>query len=566
MEKTVITQLISLINQSANNNDIDFGQMLMKIGLLLMSKSNKGDRQKTINQLIDIFVKLMQYDDGTPIKTDYSNILNSIKTMFSSSSDNNNALIAKSGVTSSDLQGFLSGLSSNRNDSQILRIMIALYNNLTALLITPEIRIDNKNVISLGNSIQANHIQTRTVARLLTQLSANGGNGGNDGDGGNDNCIIDWKIFYPMGNNAPIISMYDIVPWNPAWLNQQPNLPHNLLGGYSKCKHGKTKNTCKKCNQNMYSDTSPMIPMNGGAMYSDTSSVMPMRGGAMYSDTSSVMPMRGGAMFSDTSSVMPMRGGAMFSDTSSVMPMKGGAMYSDTSSVMPMRGGAMFSDTSSVMPMKGGAMFSDTSSVMPMRGGAMYSDTSSVMPMKGGALYSDTSSVMPMRGGALYSDTSSVMSLKGGNKCKHGLTQSKCNKCNQNDDYSATSSIMPMMGGGTDTSSMASVIGANYFSDTSSSAMSAKKSGKKSGKKSNRDMFSTTSQLPITGGSRNTGILESLDSVATSDFETSFSLDTSIFKKPSQQQKGGSVKSSNNLKSKMKDVGIGSTSTSSVCE
>jgi hypothetical protein len=221
------------------------------------------------------------------------------------------------------------------------------------------------------------------------------------------------------------------------------------------------------------------------------------------------------------------------------------------------------------MPMKGGAMYSDTSSIMPMRGGNVYSDTSSVMPMRGGAMYSDTSSIMPMRGGAVYSDTSSVMPMRGGNKCRHGNTQSKCDKCNQNDDFSATSSIMPMMGGGTDTSSMASVIGANYFSDTSSSAMltmSAKKSVKKSGKKSNRDMFSTTSQLPITGGSRNTGILESLDSVATSDFETSFSLDTSIFKKPSQQQKGGSVKSSNNLKSKMKNAGINSSSTSSVCE
>ena len=140
--------------------------------------------------------------------------------------------------------------------------------------------------------------------------------------------------------------------------------------------------------------------------------------------------------------------------------------------------------------------------------------------MSGGAIYSDTSSNIPMNGGGVYSDTSSFNPKK---------SQQKYN----NDVFSATSPNIPMNGGGA------------VFSATS-------------------DIYSLTSSLnfknDMTGGNFSSDTIGSISYLK----EHKNNLGTDIFKKSSQ--KGGSVGNPNELRNKMKELGIGSTSTSSVCE
>ncbi len=117
------------------------------------------------------------------------------------------------------------------------------------------------------------------------------------------------------------------------------------------------------------------------------------------------------------------------------------------------------------------------------------------------------------------------------------------------------------------------------FSETSPMGMdlSSMKGGKSSKKNYNQvrtssDVYSATSNLS-SGFGQNQFRGGALTESETINFSSDSNLDTSIFKKPSSlnnsnsQQKGGSVKTnSNNLRNQMKDLGIGSTSTSSVCE
>ncbi len=101
------------------------------------------------------------------------------------------------------------------------------------------------------------------------------------------------------------------------------------------------------------------------------------------------------------------------------------------------------------------------------------------------------------------------------------------------------------------------------------SSMKGGKSSKKMYNQASSDIYSATSNLP-TGQGQNNFRGGALTDSETINFSSDSNLDTSIFKKPSSfnnsQQKGGTVKTNSNLKNQMKDMGIGSTSTSSVCE
>ncbi len=172
-----------------------------------------------------------------------------------------------------------------------------------------------------------------------------------------------------------------------------------------------------------------------------------------------------------------------------------------------------------------------------------------------------------LRGGN-FSDTSPMdLNLRGGN-------------------FSDTSPMSMNLRGGklSDTSPMNENYNNMGFSETSPMGMdlSSMKGGKNLKKNYNQvrtssDVYSVTSNLPNGFGS--SGFVQNqfrggaLTESETINFSSDSNLDTSIFKKPSSlnnsnsQQKGGSVKTnSNNLRNQMKDLGIGSTSTSSVCE
>jgi hypothetical protein len=103
------------------------------------------------------------------------------------------------------------------------------------------------------------------------------------------------------------------------------------------------------------------------------------------------------------------------------------------------------------------------------------------------------------------------------------------------------------------------------------SSLKGGKSSKKMYNQATSDVYSATSNLAIgqgQGQGQNNFRGGALTDSDTFNFISDSNLDTSIFKKPSSsQQKGGSAKSgANNLRNQMKDIGIGSTSTSSVCE
>jgi len=80
--------------------------------------------------------------------------------------------------------------------------------------------------------------------------------------------------------------------------------------------------------------------------------------------------------------------------------------------------------------------------------------------------------------------------------------------------------------------------------------------------RNNSDMYSATSNLGLKGGFKIGKELS--DAIDSTELKLSDSLDTNIFKKSSQN--GGNVSSGNKLKNKMKEIGIKSTSTSSICE
>jgi hypothetical protein len=172
-----------------------------------------------------------------------------------------------------------------------------------------------------------------------------------------------------------------------------------------------------------------------------------------------------------------------------------------------------------------------------------------------------------MRGGAM-SETSPMPS----NYKNMALSETSYDNTNNN-----------MIGGAmSETSPMPSNYKNMVLSDTSSvmdngigigmniSSLKGGKSSKKMYNQATSDIYSATSNLAIGHGQNNFrgGALTDSDTL---NFTTESNLDTSIFKKPSSsnntQQKGGSSKSgANNLRNQMKDMGIGSTSTSSVCE
>ncbi len=280
--------------------------------------------------------------------------------------------------------------------------------------------------------------------------------------------------------------------------------------------------------------------------------------------TSDVMPMTGGAVFSETSDVIHSYkkksskhkhknyNNEMFSETSSVQPEKdyfrGGGLNQDSdiysqTSPMPkenknlfMKGGNfkskanpndVFSETSPFVSMNQNEMLSVTSSINPnfgMRGGSMMSATSSDMPTTNKYNFSDTSPVNPTN-----STNSTNSNMKGGNRSSSDVFSPTSQMPNS---IRPTQTIQQMRGGN----------------------------------RSSSDVFSPTSQMPnmtMMGGRLNqTGTTETSD-VNFSDTN----LDTNIFRKSSsQKQKGGSVGVNNGLKNQMRDMGIGSTSTSSVCE
>ncbi len=200
-----------------------------------------------------------------------------------------------------------------------------------------------------------------------------------------------------------------------------------------------------------------------------------------------------------------------------------------------MNGGTVYSDTSSFNYKKSEG-FSETSPNMPMTGGAIYSDTSSFNPRKNAKnseVYSVTSSNVPMNGGGAYSDTSSVNS-----------------KINNNDVYSATS---PNIMGGGGTFSATSPFDPNMDKNLVNEATS--------------DIYSATSTLNAKNNYQQGGF-ESDTIGSISDLKdkrkTNNNLGLDIFKKSTQT--GGSASNPNQIRNKMKDLGIGSTSTSSVCE
>ncbi len=234
----------------------------------------------------------------------------------------------------------------------------------------------------------------------------------------------------------------------------------------------------------------------------------------------------------------------MYSETSSFNPKmsKNSEVYSATSPNMPnignMTGGA-YSETSSFNPKmsKNSEVYSATSPNMGNMTGGAYSETSSfnLKMSKNSEVYSATSPNMGNMIGGAYSETSSF----------------NPKKMNKNND-SITSSYVPMNGGGAYSET------SNFDPNMNTKQMS--------------DAYSATSSLanlaPVTpknimeGGNFESDTIGSISDLKNRKVNNKLDLD--IFKKASQ--KGGSVSNPNEIRNKMKDLGIKSTSTSSVCE
>ena len=174
----------------------------------------------------------------------------------------------------------------------------------------------------------------------------------------------------------------------------------------------------------------------------------------------------------------------------------------------------LFSETS-VLNQNGGNnnLFSETSEFTGNLGNNIYSETSVTMNQNSGSKnYSETSDFNPNYKNKIYSETSVTMNQNGGKKSL----------------YSDTSSFVGSF--------------KNNLSETSMF-------------KQNTDMYSETSDFK--GGNTDVDTLHSITELENSQ------LDLDIFKKHSNQQKGGSL---NYNKLKLNAVGINSSSTSSICE
>lgn len=301
--------------------------------------------------------------------------------------------------------------------------------------------------------------------------------------------------------------------------------------------------------------------------------------------TSTVGPEQlGGGFLSDTSSIM-------YSDKKKISKNMYSDMYSVTSanSVNNMTGGG-FSETSD-MPVLHKSSKSSSSKHKNNFNSDVYSVTSPNPKfnsmkgsMKGGNLggslgggFSETSSYNFMSN---FSETSMVNQSLNNLNSMNGGGLSETSSYNFMSNFSETSvfnqgmnNLGNMNGGGfSDTSAMVEGNGIAYSQTSSYDPKFTLKGGSKS-KLNNlnamSDIFSPTSALTMKGGNKGrishvdtAGLTDTLD--LSTDLKLSESLDTNIFKKPAQ--KGGSVSSRNELKNKMKEMGIGSTSTSSICE
>ena len=239
-------------------------------------------------------------------------------------------------------------------------------------------------------------------------------------------------------------------------------------------------------------------------------------------------------------------------------------------------GGFFFSETSSDVP-----KFKNSKKTYNKSNSDTFSLTSPMPPkstfMKGGNnnttsdIYSQTSQMPTNNNNSMRGGTMSETSPMPSNYKNQVLSETSYDNTNNS-----------MRGGAmSETSPMPSNYKNQVLSDTSSvmdngigigmniSSLKGGKSSKKMYNQATSDVYSVTSNLAIghSQGQNNFrgGALTDSD---TFNFISDSNLDTSIFKKPSSsQQKGGSTKTgSNNLRNKMKDIGIGSTSTSSVCE
>jgi hypothetical protein len=300
------------------------------------------------------------------------------------------------------------------------------------------------------------------------------------------------------------------------------------------------------------------MPMTGGAVFSETSDVT-----HSYKKKSSKHKHKNynNEMFSETSSVQPekdyFRGGGLNQDSdiySQTSPMAAPAPKENKNPFM--KGGNFkskansndaFSETSPFVSMNQNEMLSVTSSINPnfgMRGGSnnfVVSQSDAIKDgkplMAFGSMISATSSDMPTTNKYNFSDTSPV---------------------------NPTTSTKNMRGGNS---------GSDVFSPTSQMPNSIRPTQTiqqmRGGNRSSSDVFSPTSQMPNMPNMSNMmgGKLNQTGTTETSDINFSdTNLDTNIFRKSSsQKQKGGSVVN-NNLRNQMRDMGIGSTSTSSVCE
>jgi hypothetical protein len=278
-----------------------------------------------------------------------------------------------------------------------------------------------------------------------------------------------------------------------------------------------------------------------------------------FSDTSSIN-MTVTDFLSNTSPVEFGKTSNNYSDTSDMSQQKGGNRdifksqnFSDTSSVN-MTNMENLSNTSPVNFNKKTNGYSDTSEMSQQKGGNRnifksqnFSDTSSVN-MTNMENLSNTSSVNFNQRSDGYSDTSDMSQQKGGNR---NIFKSQ--------NFSDTSFVnMTNMENLSNTSSVNFNQRSDGYSDTSE--MSRQKGGNKNIFKSQN--FSDTLDFVMTGGKNNTSdTLMSLSELKDRNRKKSSKLGMDIFNK---LQSGGH--NDINIRKKMLEMGINSSSTSSVCE
>jgi len=159
----------------------------------------------------------------------------------------------------------------------------------------------------------------------------------------------------------------------------------------------------------------------------------------------------------------------------------------------------------------------------------------------------------------LFSETSN-MNQKGGN-----LNYSETSDMNQNvsnRNYSETSDVRQNVGNRnySETSDMNQIIGNQIYSETSIINQNGGNQiySETSIFKKNSDIYSETSEFK---NSLKGGVIDTLQSIT--ELEDS-QLDLDIFKRSVNKQQGGSINFNN--KQKLNNIGINSSSTSSVCE